>query len=104
MKNKKISKKVVKKFKDVTEKLKMLQISEDAICDPILELLEGRACFIEYDDKINDIIYSGPVFSDICDELQSEQVTLPFKYWPHLKELEILASKYDYIMVIDNKR
>jgi hypothetical protein len=39
----------------------MLQISEDAICDAILELLEGRACFIEYDDKINDIIYSGPV-------------------------------------------
>jgi hypothetical protein len=23
----------------------MLQISEDAICDAILELLEGRACF-----------------------------------------------------------
>jgi hypothetical protein len=26
----------------------------------ILELLEGRACFIDYDDEINDIIYSGP--------------------------------------------
>jgi hypothetical protein len=59
MKKKKISKKVVKKFKDVTEKLKMLQISEDAICDAILEL-EGRACFIDYDEEINDI-YSGPV-------------------------------------------
>jgi hypothetical protein len=39
----------------------MLQISEDAICDAILELLEGRACFIEYDEEINDVIYSGPV-------------------------------------------
>jgi hypothetical protein len=38
----------------------MLQISEDAICGPILELLEGRACFI-YDEEINDVIYSGPV-------------------------------------------
>jgi hypothetical protein len=38
----------------------MLQISEDAICGPILEL-EGRACFIEYDEEINDVIYSGPV-------------------------------------------
>jgi hypothetical protein len=47
------------------------------LCDAILELLEGRACFIGYDDKINDVIYSGPVFSDICDELESEQVTLP---------------------------
>jgi hypothetical protein len=26
-----------------------------------LELLEGRACFIEYDEEINDVIYSGPV-------------------------------------------
>jgi hypothetical protein len=39
----------------------------------LLELLEGRACFIEYDEEINDVIYSGP-FSDICDELESEQV------------------------------
>jgi hypothetical protein len=62
----------------------MLQISEDAICGPILELLEGRACFIEYDEEIRCYLF-WTSFSDICDELESEQVTLPFKYWPHLK-------------------
>jgi hypothetical protein len=53
----------------------MLQISEDAICDAILEL-EGRACFIDYDEEINDYLF-WTSFSDICDELESEQVTLP---------------------------
>jgi hypothetical protein len=63
--------------------------------------LEGRACFIEYDEEINDVIYSGPVIFVMNwnqNKLHYLQVLATFK------ELEILASKYDYIMVIDNKR
>jgi hypothetical protein len=65
-----------------------------------LELLEGRACY--YDEEINDVIYSGPVL--VIFVMNWNQNKLHYLQVPHLKELEILASKYDYIMVIDNKR
>jgi hypothetical protein len=40
-----------------------------------------EACFMgDMIEEINDIIYSGPVLVIFCDELESEQVTLPFKY------------------------
>jgi hypothetical protein len=53
--------------------------------------LEGRACFIEYDEEINDVIYSGPVLVIFVmnwnqNKLHYLQVLATFK------ELEILAS------------
>jgi hypothetical protein len=73
------------------------------LSDAILELLEGRAFYRIYDEEINDVIYSGPVL--VIFVMNWNQNKLHYlSSIGTFKELEILASKYDYIMVIDNKR
>lgn len=98
-----------KYYKDVTEKMNMLQISNHAISEPILEAMQPYIAFQDVDSDLGDVIYSGMVFDEITDELANElvdehtQPSIPIKYIAELRNLNALAKKYDYIMVIDNK-
>ena len=101
--------KTKKHYKDVTEKMNMLQISNHAISEPILEAMQPYIAFQDVDSDLGDVIYSGMVFDEITDELANElvdehtQPSIPIKYIAELRNLNALAKKYDYIMVIDNK-
>lgn len=98
-----------KPYKDVTEKMTMLQISNNAISEPILDAMQPYIAFQDVDSDLGDVIYSGLVFDDITDTLADELLTfkepsIPLKYVEELKLLNALGKKYDYIMVIDNPR
>ena len=97
-------------YKDVTEKMKMIQISSNAISEPILNAMQPYIAFKDVDSDLRDVIYSGMVFDEITDTLSNElsdehtQPSIPLKYVGELRRLNKLAKKYDYIMVIDNPR
>lgn len=97
-----------KRYKDVTEKLKMLQISNVGISEPILDAMQPYIAFQDVDSDLGDVIYSGMVFEEIIENLANElseehsQPSIPLKYISELRMLYELAKKYDYIMVIDN--
>lgn len=99
-----------KHYKDVTEKMSMLQISNRAISEPILEAMQPYIAFQDVDSDLNDVIYSGMVFDEITDALANElidehtQPSIPIKHIAELRMLNKLGKKYDYIMVIDNPR
>lgn len=98
-----------KYYKDVTEKMSMLQISSKAISEPILDAMQPYIAFQDVDSDLGDVIYSGLVFDEITDTLADElidehtQPSIPIKYIAELRNLNALAKKYEYIMVIDNK-
>ena len=98
-----------KYYKDVTEKMSMLQISSKAISEPILDAMQPYIAFQDVDSDLGDVIYSGLVFDEITDALADElcdeyyQPSIPLKYMSELRDLNKLGKKYDYIMVIDNK-
>lgn len=98
-------KEVKKKFKDVTRKLKVLQIHEDAIVDSVLSEMNGREVFTDPEREIDDKFYSGEIFETILNEqAQMEDSTsplkIPAKFIPHIEELNLLARKYDYVLVV----
>ena len=99
-----------KRYKDVTEKMTMLQISSNAISEQILDAMQPYIAFQDVDSDLGDVIYSGLVFDEITDALADEmsdehaQPSIHLKFIPQLRELNQLAKKYDYIMVIDNKK
>ena len=101
---------VKKRYKDVTEKMKMLQISSNAISEPILDAMQPYIAFHDVDSDLGDVIYSGLVFDEITDTLADEmsdehtQPSIPLKYMSELRDLNKLGKKYEYIMVIDNKK
>ena len=89
----------------------MLQISSNAISQPILDAMQPYIAFQDVDSSLGDVIYSGLVFDEITDALANEltddilsKTIIPLKYIPELKRLNKLAKKYEYIMVIDNKK
>ena len=96
-------------YKDVTEKMKMLQISSNAISQPILDAMQPYIAFQDVDSSLGDVIYSGLVFDEITDAVSNEmsdehaQPSIPLKYINELRDLNKLGKKYEYIMVIDNK-
>lgn len=98
-----------KYYKDVTEKMKMLQISSKAISEPILDAMQPYIAFEDVDTDLGDVIYSGLVFDEITDTLSNEmsdehaQPSIPLIYMSELRHLNKLGKKYEYIMVIDNK-
>jgi hypothetical protein len=98
-----------KHYKDVTEKMKMLQISNVAISEPIIKAMQPYKSFEDVDTDLGDVIYSGLVFEEITETLSDEmsnenkQLTIPLKFVDELMRLNELSKKYDYIMVIDNK-
>ena len=102
--------KTKKHYKDVTEKMKMLQISNNAISEPIIEAMQPYIAFQDVDSSLGDVIYSGLVFDEITDALANEltdehsQPSIPLKYMSELRNLNKLGKKYEYIMVIDNPR
>lgn len=99
-----------KKYKAVTEKMKMLQISSLAISQPIINAMQPYIAFKDVDSSLGDVIYSGLVFDEITDAVSNEmsdehaQPSIPLKYINELRNLNELGKKYEYIMVIDNKR
>jgi hypothetical protein len=99
----------IKPYKNVTEKMRMLQISSKAISEPILDAMQPYIAFQDVDSSLGDVIYSGLVFDEITDTLSYEmsdehaQPSIPLKYMSELKDLNKLGKKYEYIMVIDNK-
>jgi len=99
-----------KRYKDVTEKMKMLQISSNAISEPILKAMQPYIAFQDVDSSLGDVIYSGLVFDEITDALADKlcdehyQPSIPLKYMSELRDLNELGKKYEYIMVIDNKK
>lgn len=98
-----------KHYKDVTEKMSMLQISNNAISEPIINAMQPYIAFQDVDSDLGDVIYSGMVFDEITDILADELIaskepSIPLKYVEELKRLNALGKKYDYIMVIDNPR
>lgn len=100
---------VRKHYKDVTEKMRMLQISNRAISEPIIEAMQPYIAFEDVDSSLGDVIYSGLVFDEITDSIANElsdensQPSIPLKYMEELRRLNALGKKYEYIMVIDNK-
>jgi len=99
-----------KTYKDVTEKMKMLQISNNAISEPIINAMQPYIAFQDVDSSLGDVIYSGLVFDEITDAISNqmtdehEQPIIPLKYMSELRNLNKLGKKYEYIMVIDNKQ
>ena len=99
----------IKHYKNITEKMKMLQISSKAISEPILDAMQPYIAFEDVDSSLGDVIYSGLVFDEITDTLSNEmsdehaQPSIPLKYMNELRDLNKLGKKYEYIMVIDNK-
>ena len=63
-----------KYYKDVTEKMKMLQISNCAISEPILDAMQPYIAFQDVDSDLGDVIYSGLVFDEITDTLADELI------------------------------
>jgi disulfide oxidoreductase YuzD len=100
---KKDKKAIKKKYSEIAEKMKMLQICNNAILESIIQKMIGKE---EFTDKTTngDLIYSGMIFQDIlvesCDENNKPQ--LSEKTLEQLTELIILCEKYQYVMVIDN--
>ena len=101
---------VKKRYKDVTEKMTMLQISSNAISEPILDAMQPYIAFQDVDSSLGDVIYSGLVFDEITDAVSNEmsdehaQPSIPLKYINELRDLNKLGKKYEYIMVIDNNK
>ena len=101
---------VKKHYKDVTEKMKMLQISNNAISEPIIKAMQPYIAFKDVDTDLGDVIYSGLVFDEITDALSTEinneetHLSFPLKFVYELQRLNELAKNYYYIMVIDNPK
>jgi hypothetical protein len=87
-----------KYYKDVTEKMKMLQISSIAISNPILDAMQPYIAFQDVDSDLGDVIYSGLVFDEITDALADElidehtQPSIPLKYMSELRDLNELGK------------
>ena len=97
-------KKVIKeKYSEITEKMKLLQITNNSIQEGIINLMLGKEQFKDTTTN-GDIIYSGGVFQTILEEETdlNGKVMLSEKILGQLTELIILCEKYEYIMVIDN--
>lgn len=101
---KKDKKAIKQKYSEVAEKMKMLQISNNAIQEGIIKLMHGKEEFKDTNASIDDLIYSGGVFQEILHESRDENMKpqLSEKILGQLTELIILCEKYCYIMVIDN--
>jgi len=97
-------------YKDVIERMKMIQISSNAISEPILKAMQPYIAFQDVDSSLGDVIYSGMVFDEITDSISNEmsdehaQPSIPLKYMNELRRLNSLGKRYEYIMVIDNKK
>jgi hypothetical protein len=102
-KQKKDKKRIKAKYADIIEKLKMLQITNNAIQEGIINLMKGKE---EYKDltRVGDLIYSGSVFQTILEESYDENMKpqLSEKILEQLTELIVLSYNYAYVMVIDN--
>ena len=101
---KKSDKKLIKmKYSEISEKMKMLQISNNAIQEGIINLMKGKEEFKDLTTN-GDLIYSGSVFQTILEESYDKNLKpqLSEKILGQLTELIILCEKYSYIMVIDN--
>ena len=105
-KKQKTDKKIIKlKYAPIIEKMRMLQISNNAILHDIFKLMIGKE---EYKDLTTngDLIYSGGVFQTILEESydDNKRPQLSEKILSQLTELIILCYKYEYIMLIDNPK
>lgn len=95
---KKNKKAIKKKYSDIADKMRILQIPNNAIIEGVILKMLGKEEFIDTTDN-GDLIYSGSIFDDILNEKSFE---LSDKVLTQLTELSILSKKYQYIMVIDN--
>lgn len=100
---KKDKKAIKQKYSEITEKMKLLQITNNSIQEGIINLMLGKEQFKDTTTN-GDIIYSGGVFQEILEQAIDPigKVLLPNKVFGQLTELVILCEKYEYIMVIDN--
>jgi hypothetical protein len=100
---KKDKKAIKKKYSEIAEKMKLLQISNNSIMESIIQKMIGKE---EFTDKTTngDLIYSGGVFQTILEESldENQKPQLSEKTLQQLTELIILCENYQYIMVIDN--
>jgi hypothetical protein len=100
---KKDKKAIKKKYSEIAEKMKILQISNNAIIEPIIQKMIGKE---EFTDKTTngDLIYSGGVFQEILNESLDADKKPQFseKTLEQLTELIILCENYQYVMVINN--
>lgn len=100
---KKDKKAIKKKYSEIAEKMKLLQISNNAIIEPIIQKMIGKE---EFTDRTTngDLIYSGGVFQEILNESLdvNKRPQLSEKTLGQLTELIILCENYQYVMVIDN--
>ena len=92
---------VKKKYKDVADKVRVLQLPETSISDGVLDALKGRESFIDADKSLNETIYSSIVLSEILDEIEGKEIEVLNKFIPQIKELNILlqGSKFAYLMI-----
>lgn len=92
---------VKKKYKDVADKVKILQLPENAITDEILDALKGRESFLDADKTLNETIYHTLVFSEILDEIEDKKIDIKEKFIPQIKELNTLlqGGNFAYLMI-----
>ena len=95
---KKNKKAIKKKYSEVADKMRILQIPNNAIIEGVIQKMLGKEEFKDTTTN-GDLIYSGSIFDDILNE---ETFELSDKVLTQLTELSILSKKYQYIMVIDN--
>ena len=93
---------IKRKYQFVSEKLKMLQISNNAIIESIILLMQGKEQFKDNTTN-NDKIYTADVFQTILFESYDENQVpqLSERIVGQLSELIILCEKYQYVMVIN---
>ena len=93
------------KYSEVVEKMKILQITNNAIQEGIIKKMLGKEQFTDTTTN-GDLIYSGSVFQEILHESMDENMKtkLSKKVLEQLTELIILCYKYEYIMLIDNPK
>ncbi len=84
-------------IKKVMQKVSMIQIPENALVYGVEKALEGRECFRDTDDELDEKIYTGDIFETILGEnaQMSDNSVLKIKDKKILGQLEELAKLVD---------
>ena len=92
------------KLSDVLHKVSMIQIPENALLHGVVKELEGRECFKDADEDLNERIYTGDIFQAIASEIEQmgESVMRPSdKVIAQIEELAELIDT-EYVQIIKN--
>jgi hypothetical protein len=89
-------------LKNVSQKLSVISIPEDALWGEVVKQLEGREMFKDTDDSLDEKMFAGHVFEDIASEQAQYEDGHMFKISAKgLKQLDVLAEliTQDYVLI-----